>query len=284
AEAHHLLRNRQRNRDEASHFTEAQVETHNCGPMNIICQFRKSKNFAAELPSDGKFTSCSRKGKIKLEKPSDALSNDFLYLNFLLDLLTSPNNPDYKNFNDNIRSYNSAVSFASMGTKVVDLSCGGQYVFKVHGQIPHRTSHIQSVIGKVPQYVQLYVIDSTQATKIRHNRLSDTYCILREVESRVIAESNEAGEDAPVVNMVFRCDRHSDQRRYNAPTANEIAIVFVNSDGEPTFERNIRVYPLNLENPQQPFINNNILSPNLDPIAYPIFFPGRTWLATQLAL
>ncbi|GBO01596.1 hypothetical protein AVEN_227014-1 [Araneus ventricosus] len=48
--------------------------------------------------------------------------------------------------------------------------------------------------------------------------------MLREVESRVIAESNEEGEDVPVVNMVFRCDRHSNQRRYNAPTANEIAM------------------------------------------------------------
>ncbi|GBM86222.1 hypothetical protein AVEN_51250-1 [Araneus ventricosus] len=68
AEAHHLVQDRQsqRIRDEAIHFKEAQVETHNCGPLNIICQFRKSKNFAAERSSDGKFTSCCRKGKIKL--------------------------------------------------------------------------------------------------------------------------------------------------------------------------------------------------------------------------
>ncbi|GBL99573.1 hypothetical protein AVEN_68836-1 [Araneus ventricosus] len=92
--------------------------------MNIICQFRETKNFAAERPSDGKFTSCCRKGKIKLEKPSDALSNDFLYPNFLLDLLTNPNNPDYKHIHDNIRSYNRAVSFASMRAKVVDLALG----------------------------------------------------------------------------------------------------------------------------------------------------------------
>ncbi|GBO34290.1 hypothetical protein AVEN_166295-1 [Araneus ventricosus] len=221
AEAHHLVRNRQsqRIRDEAIHFIEAQVEKHNCGPMNIICQFRKSKNFAAERPSGGKFTSCFRKEKIKLEKPSDALSNDFLYPNFLLDLLTNPNNPDYKTFHDNIRSYNSAVSFALMGTKVFDFSGGAPYAFKVYGQIRRRTSHIQSVNGQAPQYVQLYVIDSTQATKFRvnhpanekcnlrilyqidlffrqHNRLSDTYRILREAESRVIAESKEAGEDA----------------------------------------------------------------------------------------
>ncbi|GBN47778.1 hypothetical protein AVEN_227625-1 [Araneus ventricosus] len=183
-----------------------------------------------------------------------------------------------------------------MGTNVVDFSGRGPYVFKVHGHIRHRVSHIQSVNGQAPQYVQVYVIDSTQATKIRithtaneqcnsrildqidrffrqHNRLYYTYRMRREIESRVIAESNEAGEDVPVVNIVFRCDRHSDQRRYRAPTANEIAMVFVNSDGEPPFERNIRMYPLNPENPQQPFININILSPNLDPMAYPIFLP-----------
>ncbi|GBN97002.1 hypothetical protein AVEN_228879-1 [Araneus ventricosus] len=105
-EAHRLVRDHQsrRIRDEAIHFIEAQVETHNCGPMNIICQFCKSKNFAAERPSDGKFISCYRKGKIKLEKPSDAQGNDLCYPNFLLDLLTNPSNPDYKNFHDKIRS------------------------------------------------------------------------------------------------------------------------------------------------------------------------------------
>ncbi|GBM97743.1 hypothetical protein AVEN_144327-1 [Araneus ventricosus] len=84
----------------------------------------------------------------------------------------------------------------------------------------------------------------------QHNRLSDTYRMLREGESRVIAESNGAGEDVSVVNMVFRRDRHSDQRRCNVPTGNEIAMVFVKSDGEPPFERDFHVYPLNPENPQ----------------------------------
>ncbi|GBO13309.1 hypothetical protein AVEN_163384-1 [Araneus ventricosus] len=193
-----------------------------------------------------------------------------------------------------------------MGTKVVDFSGGGPYVFKVHGQIRHRTSHIQSVYGQAPQYAQHYVLDSTQATEIRvnhpaneqcnirildqidrffrqHNRLSDTYRMLREVESQVIAESNEAGDDIPVVNMVFRRDLHSNQRRYNAPTANQIAMVFVNSDGEHPFERDIHVYSLNPENPQQPFINIKILSPNLDPISHFVSL-WRTWMATQLVL
>ncbi|GBM42459.1 hypothetical protein AVEN_139893-1 [Araneus ventricosus] len=193
---------------------------------------------------------------------------------------------------------NSDLVFALLMAEIEErLSvCGGPYVFKVHGQICHRTCHNQSVCGQAPQYAQLYVIDSTQATEIRvnhpaneqcnirilnqidrffrqHNRLPDTYRMLREVELRVIAESNEAGDNVPVLNMVFRRDRHLHHRRYNAPTANEIAMVFVNSDGEPPFERDHRVYPLNPENPQQPFININILSPNLDLMSYPILFP-----------
>ncbi|GBM98808.1 hypothetical protein AVEN_46306-1 [Araneus ventricosus] len=180
---------------------------------------------------------------MKLEKPSDALGNDLIYTNFLLDVLTNPNNPDYKNFHDTIRSYNSSVSFASMGAKVVNFRGGDHTYSKFTVRYVIAPFQISSVNGLSPQYAQLYVIDSTQATEIRvshpaneqcnilildkidrffrqHNRLSGTYRMLREVESRVIAESNEAGDDVPVVNMVFRRDRHSDQRRYNAPTAN----------------------------------------------------------------
>lgn len=274
----------------------AEIDEHYCGQMNIICQFCSSKNFSAERPSDGKFKSCCRKGRVKLEKPIDAEGNLLSYPNFLFNLLMDPSNPDHKNFRENIRSYNSAVSFASMGAKVLDFNTRGPYIFKVHGQICHRTSHMQPLNGEAPQFAQLYVIDSTQATDIRvthpaneqclshildqidrffrqHNRLTNTYCMLREVQARAVQEASEEGEDIPVVNMVFRRDRHFDQRRYNAPNANEIAMVFVNSDGEPPFERDIRVYPFNPENPMQPFINITILSPNLDPMAYPILFP-----------
>ena len=53
-----------------------------------------------------------------------------------------------------------------MGDKTVDLH-GRPYIFKVHGQIYHRTSHMQPVNGENPQYVQLYIIDSAQVTAIR---------------------------------------------------------------------------------------------------------------------
>ena len=298
SERRHATQERQSQaiRHEAIHFDEAQVNEHSCGALNVVCQFCGSKNFAAERPSDGKFTSCCRKGKVILEKPVDSNGIVLEYPQFLRELLSNPEHHDYRQFRDNIRSYNSALSFASMGAKVVDFRGVGPYVFKVHGQVYHKTSHLQPVNGQSRQYAQLYVVDSTQATEIRmqhpanvqcsprildeidrffrnHNRLADTYSMLREVEAKAMREAQDAGDAMPVVNLVFRRDRHSDQRRYNAPTANEIAMVFVNSDGEPPFERDIRVYPKNPDNSQQPFINMNILSPNLEPMSYPLLNP-----------
>lgn len=50
--------------------------------------------------------------------------------------------------------------------------------------------------------------------------------------------------------MAIKRDRQFDIRRYNQPTSsNEIAMVFVNDDGEPPFQRDIRIYPRNPVNP-----------------------------------
>ncbi|GBM11545.1 hypothetical protein AVEN_240679-1 [Araneus ventricosus] len=52
-----------------------------------------------------------------------------------------------------------------MGAKLVDFNGRGPYMFKVHGQIFHRTSHLQPFDGEAPQYAPLYAIDSTQAAE-----------------------------------------------------------------------------------------------------------------------
>lgn len=117
--------------DVPTNFIENEIQSHNCGAMNAICEFCKSINFAAERPtSDGKFTSCCRKGKIKLMKPTDTAGNVLLYPDFLRDLMSSVDHPDNANFKENIRSYNSALSFASMGAKIVDFHDRGPYILK----------------------------------------------------------------------------------------------------------------------------------------------------------
>ena len=80
---------------------------------------------------------------MKLPKPVDVNGVELEYPEFLRMLLSDPANLNRAHLREYIRSYNSAVSFASMGAKIVDLPGRGPYVFKVHGQTYHRTSHLQ---------------------------------------------------------------------------------------------------------------------------------------------
>ena len=48
---------------------ETTVQEHNCGPMDVRCNFCGSRNFIAEKPSDNKFTKCCQKGKVHLPEP-----------------------------------------------------------------------------------------------------------------------------------------------------------------------------------------------------------------------
>lgn len=97
--------------------------------------------------------------------------------------------------------------------------------------------------------------------------------MMREIHELEAELDQQSGQQVSVISMAFRNDRQSDQRRYNAPFSNEIAMVFVNDDEEPPFQRDIRVYPINPENPNKQFIPLHILSPNMDPMTYPILFP-----------
>ena len=240
-------------------FNESQVTRHDCGEMNSICQFCGSHNFSKERPADNKFKSCCHKGKVKLPRPLDQHGNPLEYPEFLRYMLSDPADANYKNFRQYIRSYNSSVSFASMGTKIVTAAGNGPYVFKVHGQAYHRTSHLNPPDGEPRKFAQLYVLDSTtQAVNQRidlpenegcipalidqidrffrtNNRIAASYLLMKDIEQQERVRAEEEGRTVPIVNMVIRRDRHSDQNRYYTPTSNEVAMVFVNDDGEPPY-------------------------------------------------
>ncbi|XP_021953572.1 uncharacterized protein LOC110850450 [Folsomia candida] len=116
------------------------------------------------------------------------------------------------------------------------------------------------------------ILDQIDRLFRQHNIIARSYHMMREIEAEESRQAIQRGDDIPVVIMAFRRDRRLDQRVYNEPRSNEVAMVFVNDDGEPPFERDIRIYPRNPQEPDQPFININILSPNLDPMTYAILF------------
>lgn len=69
-----------------------------------------------------------------------------------------------------------------------------------------------------------------------------------------------------MVRLFFK--RGPDCRRYNEPTHNEVAAVFVGQDGAPPVDRDIVVYPRD-----KPAERISYLSCHVDPMCYPILFP-----------
>lgn len=141
-------------------FNESEVTIHSCGSMDQECIHCLSLNFLAEKSTDGTFKYCCHKGTVLLESDGQ---QGCIFPSYLQELLSNPAHPQYRNFQENIRSYNSAVAFASMGAQIDNLVGRGPYVFRVHGQIYHRTGHMHPEDGAERQYAQFYVVDSAMA-------------------------------------------------------------------------------------------------------------------------
>jgi hypothetical protein len=74
--------------------------------------------------------------------------------------------------------------------------------------------------------------------------------------------------------MIITCDRRNfDQRRYNCPTVNEIAVVFKSTDGEPPAYRDIRGY-LYIPVRGRRFIQIDTKKVMCDPMCYLLLFPN----------
>ncbi|GFY40915.1 helitron_like_N domain-containing protein [Trichonephila inaurata madagascariensis] len=171
-----------------------------------------------------------------------------------------------EHFKNNIRSYNSALSFASMGAQIVPPAGRGAYCFRIHGQIYHRTSHLHPVQAGEEKFAQLYVLDSELATCRRMERLENSECnpellqstdeVIRlinpfsaayqmtwELEQQVLREGHEDSENFTMYISDERLDSDQHRGRYNVPKTNEAAMVFKSSDGIPPNKRDICIYP-----------------------------------------
>ena len=138
------------------------------------------------------------------------------------------------------------------------------------------------------QHCQLYIYDPLAAVNFRMQqrgndlRLNDLMFRLRtiiseenpfslafknmaEVEDEEICRAALEGRSASVVKMSLL--EGQDRRRYNLPSHNEVAVVFVGEDGAPPASRKVVIYPRG-----HPLKTISSMSANLDPMVYPLFF------------
>lgn len=106
------------------------------------------------------------------------------------------------------------------------------------------------------------------------NPFAQAYRMMYETERQNHEQAARNNLPIPNVQMVLCRDRHSDQRRYSLLTANEVAMVYRNKHGQGTFKRNIGIYSRIAEHSINSFVPLTILSANMDPITYVIFYPG----------
>jgi len=134
-----------------------------------------------------------------------------------------------------IRNYNSAHAFASMGANVSPPPGSGQYCYRIHRQIYHKTTPLGPTQN--PKYSDLYFLDSAQATDFRANihmlsgccrtlmeeldamlREKNPYALVYKMMRQVLEEEylQRQAENLPhcTVGMIITCDRRNfDQRR-----------------------------------------------------------------------
>lgn len=258
--------------------------------MDVPCPFCGALHFNRE--SVGK--SCCHQGKVALPPLAP-------YPQQLQELMVGAT-PEAKNFQQYIRCYNGSIAFASMGAQVEAPPGTGPYCYRIHGQIYHRTGALHPPAGEPHKFAQLYILDSSAAnserlavrdnagcrpeviavldTVIRRlNPFAVAYRQMWQIEQEEEARAQMEERPAREIVMCIRRDSASDQRRYNAPTADEVAVIFVGQDGRVPDNRDIAVYPHG-----EALSRISPLNPNCDPMVYPLLFPAGEpgWTPGQL--
>jgi len=203
----------------------------------------------SSLPSNAcEFTTCCQRGHVRLPflPPPPP---------FLRGVLES-NDKQGNEFRTNIRRYNMALAFTSLGVKEdKKVNRRGGWVFRVQGELCHLIGSLRPDEGQPPSYAQLYIYDSQLALQQRMNRNDDldpnTMSSLQSMlltHHRYSKDFKHAYEilrgypDGADAEVRLHVRSGLDQRRYNLPTSDEVAVILP-GDGTAPERRDIILHP-----------------------------------------
>jgi len=275
---------------------------HRLSPFSTVCSSCAALHFIEERTNSSipapSFSLCCRKGEVKLALPSDppepllslftAVDDPCMFLSpFLADLLSLIVSVS---FFDNIRAYNNAFSFSSLG---VDLDWSimgtpGIYTFRIVGQLCHRIGSLLPSPDNLHSFSQIY-LHTTDAEQIdRRMSLFSEDCldpiIVRALQSMMrihnpyysiwkTARERLQQYDYRFVSITIRtidAPNSHDHRRYNHPTADEIAVVM------PGAGDNVKAGPRDIiidERNTGKLVRISELHPSYLPLRFPLLLP-----------
>jgi len=219
------------------------------------------------------FSICCAHGKVFLPPLTEPPS-------YLLNLYTSSES-DAISFHKNIRRYNNVLACTSFGANIETFQGQGISNFRIHGQVYHWIGSLLPEEGHQPAFAQLYIYDSEHEIENRYN-------VMQELDEEILQNLlNMLDECNPYIQnfrhvrdliqtnvsdeifMIIHADRTQDLRRYNAPTASEVAAIMV-GDGHESCTAN-RDILLKMRNGNLQTISE--IHPSYDPLHYVLLFP-----------
>ena len=262
----------------------------NIGEMDEVCPFCHALMFrreaTAKLQGRSTFGMCCSHGQVQLapwRDPPEPLKT-WLHEN--------PPSEQAKQFLKHIRRYNSILMLASAVSKVnpeVKRLLGpgrgrGPSSYRVGGNVYHLLGPMHPIDGERPGFAQLYCHDTDHETENRMQVFQGlNQQVLRELQgmlhqhNHLVREFQRAStREDQELGMVILDDagRGVDQRRYNAPSAAEVAVIIPGEEFEPG-KRDIvvrrRPDPNRPNNRQLQIISN--LHPAFEPLHFVLMFP-----------
>jgi len=185
-------------------------------------------------------------------------------------------------FKTYVRSYNNAFAFTSMGVRCDRLLCRGDmgvYTFRVQGQVHHYVNSLSPVENQ-PTCLQLYFYDTENevrnrilTSKIFSNKLCPEVVLqlMNILDANPFSRFFRTLQTMPNIEecrIVIKCNVDLDQRVFNAPTASQVAAIWVDDDSGLLPARDIVVY-------SHPGYSHSIkyYFGCYDPLSYPLLLP-----------
>ncbi|CAO4369137.1 unnamed protein product [Caenorhabditis nigoni] len=270
-------------------------DLHYFGKMDQLCNHCKARYFRAETTQKGEYTRCCSLGAIKFQNPR--LPSTLLRL-FLTSTNEQPGDDEEKkklrkeakNFRENLRQFNNSLAMASMKADVVTPS-GGPYTYRIHKQVYHFVGDLHPSPGEPRRFAQVFIIDTAQAAaelagmdmnsscsqelfeKLidllkQHHPHTQSYKMMHQIEEEEKEKAELENRPERRVTMTFQIRSQDDQRRYQNPTADEVAVVYVGDDEDIPGKRGFTIHQHSGR-----LTSLHIIDPNCDPMSYPLLFP-----------
>ncbi|KAG2062573.1 hypothetical protein BDR04DRAFT_1170034 [Suillus decipiens] len=160
-----------------------------------------------------------------------------------------------RTFVSKIRQYNSALAFTSVGVSIEDhaLQRSGPNAFRIHGSLHHLMGSLLPPEGVQPSYAQLYIYDSEEATNIRTIRPGN--------EGLDLMQEKPPEEQTDLSVCIYFLPG-MDGRRYNLPTASDIAAALPGDGSEEVFHERGRLWRISQLNHAYACLHYVLLFPN----------------------